>query len=72
MESNSHIATTLKTIQDNIQAALKESKFSQNVRIVGASKFKTVEHILEAYNCGIKDFGENYVEEMVEKAAQVK
>jgi len=72
MESNSSIAETLKTIQENIQAAVKESKFHQTVRLVAASKFKNVEHILEAYNAGIRDFGENYVDEMLEKSPQVK
>ena len=33
-------------------------------KLVAVSKFKPVETILEAYNCGIKDFGENRPQEL--------
>ncbi len=39
----------------------------KNVTLVAVSKTKTKEDILEAYNSGIRDFGENYVQELVEK-----
>lgn len=37
------------------------------VTLVAVSKTKPDELILEAYNCGQKDFGENYVQELVDK-----
>ncbi len=70
-QTNNEIATSLKNINDNIQAALKESQFNQSVRLVAVSKFKPADHIQEVYDCGIRDFGENYVDELVEKSAQV-
>ena len=70
-QNNNEIATSLKNINDNIQAALKESQLNQSVRLVAVSKFKPPDHIQEVYDCGIKDFGENYVDELVEKSAQV-
>ena len=38
-----------------------------NVTLVAVSKTKTVEDILELYELGHRDFGENYVQELVEK-----
>jgi PLP dependent protein len=39
----------------------------QNVTLVAVSKTKPVEDILALYNLGQRDFGENYVQELVEK-----
>lgn len=36
--------------------------------LVGASKFKPVEVIVEAYEAGLQHFGENYVQEIEDKA----
>src|SRR5690349_7168421 len=41
----------------------------KNVTLVAVSKTKTVEDILELYELGQKDFGENYVQELLEKQA---
>ena len=37
------------------------------VSIIAVSKTKPVEDILEAYQNGVRDFGENYVQELIEK-----
>lgn len=37
-------------------------------RLVAVSKTKPKELIIEAYNCGQKHFGENYVQEIFDKA----
>ena len=37
--------------------------------MIAVSKTKPVELLREAYEGGQKDFGENYVDELVEKAA---
>jgi pyridoxal phosphate enzyme (YggS family) len=48
------------------------TEFSERkVTLVAVSKTKPVEDILELYNLGHRDFGENYVQELVEKAAQL-
>src|ERR1700759_3827826 len=44
---------------------------SKNVTLVAVSKTKPVEEILELYNLGQKDFGENYVQELIEKEKQL-
>jgi len=41
----------------------------KNVTLVAVSKTKPAEDILELYNLGHRDFGENYVQELEEKAA---
>lgn len=40
-------------------------------RLVAVSKLKSVDHIKAAYEAGQRVFGENYVQEMVEKAPQL-
>lgn len=42
-----------------------------NTTLVAVSKTKPIEDILELYNLGEKDFGENYVQELVDKHVQL-
>ena len=42
-----------------------------NITLVAVSKTKPVEDILELYNLGHRDFGENYVQELAEKAEKL-
>ena len=44
---------------------------SKNVGLVAVSKTKSPEAITELYQLGQKDFGENYVQELVDKQAQL-
>ena len=44
---------------------------SQNVTLIAVSKTKPVGDIRELYDLGHRDFGENYVQELVEKEAQL-
>ncbi len=41
----------------------------EGVRLVAVSKFKSPEEIMEAYEAGQRDFGENYVQELLAKQA---
>ena len=50
---------------------IKQEIDSLNVKLIAVSKTKTVEEILEAYNAGQREFGENLVQELVEKAEQL-
>lgn len=50
-----------------ITSALKE----KNVTLVAVSKTKPVEDILELYHLGQRNFGENYVQELVQKYQQL-
>jgi pyridoxal phosphate enzyme (YggS family) len=61
------------TTMINIEAYknLVEECKQKNVTLVAVSKTKTVEDILVLYNLGQRDFGENYVQELVEKEKQL-
>jgi PLP dependent protein len=50
---------------------IKKELDAKQVTLVAVSKTKPVEDILELYHLGQRDFGENYVQELVDKAAQL-
>lgn len=51
--------------------AIKTVLDVKGVKLIAVSKTKTVEDIFELYNIGHRDFGENYVQELVEKATKL-
>ena len=52
-------------IKENIKYL--EENIPNNVNILAVSKTKPLEYLEEAYECGVRDFGENKVQELVEK-----
>ena len=50
---------------------IREQFTKAGVTLVAVSKTRSVAEILELYNAGQRDFGENYVQELVEKASQL-
>lgn len=62
----------IETILQNINDACSKSnrKFS-DVKLMAVSKFHPVEEILQAYNCGLKLFGENRVQESCAKFPEI-
>ncbi len=56
-------------IADNIQKL--KSELPTNVTLVAVSKTKPNEDVMEAYNAGHRDFGENKVQDMVAKAEEL-
>ncbi len=62
------IKDNLQTVQDNIdKAAVRAGRDAGDVTLIAVSKTKPVEMLREAYDAGIRDFGENKVQEIVEK-----
>jgi PLP dependent protein len=57
------------SIAQNLQAI--KSKLPAHVKLVAVSKFKPAADIMEAYNAGHTVFGENRVQEMVDKQQQL-
>ncbi|RZC80397.1 hypothetical protein C5167_042985 [Papaver somniferum] len=53
------------------QASEKSGRKAEQVRVVGVSKTKPVSLIRQLYDAGHRCFGENYVQEIVEKAPQL-
>ena len=52
--------------QSSVYNSLKE-QIDSSVTIVAVSKTKPIADLQEAYDIGVRDFGENYVQELVEK-----
>jgi PLP dependent protein len=54
------------TVKENLMH-FRERIQGKNCVLVAISKTKSITEILEAYNTGLKDFGENKVQELLEK-----
>ena len=62
------LADNLATVQKNIeQACLKAGRDPKEVTLVAVSKTKPVEMLQEAYDAGARVFGENKVQEIMDK-----
>ena len=58
----------LESVEEKIQEACKKSgRNREDVTLVAASKTKPVETLQEAYDLGVRVFGENKVQELTEK-----
>lgn len=54
-------------VKSRVQEALRRSGREEDVLILAVSKTRTVEEIRELYDAGVRDFGENYVQELMAK-----
>lgn len=62
------IEEQLKIVEENIQTACKKAgRDRKEVTLIAVSKTKPASMVEEAYACGIRDFGENKVQELVSK-----
>lgn len=67
----STITQNIETVQSNIENALaRVGKATQDVTLIAVSKTKPVSDLMDAYNFGIRDFGENKVQELCDKYEQ--
>jgi PLP dependent protein len=64
------VAAGLSQVRARISAISAEMKISQPT-LVAVSKIMPTTAIMEAYNEGQRHFGENYVQEICEKAPKV-
>ena len=67
----SKIAENLNRINSNIELLKRTLNLSHSITLLAVSKVQPIELILEAYNCGHRDFAENYVDELLEKSSQL-
>ena len=66
------LAENLKQIEENIAKSCERAKRRrEEVTLIAVSKTKPVSMLNEIYNCGIRDFGENKVQEICEKREQL-
>ena len=62
------ISDNLRTVEENINAACGRSGRNRgDVKLIAVSKTKPVEMLREAYDLGCRDFGENKVQELLDK-----
>jgi hypothetical protein len=66
------ISNRLQDILTTIQSAQACSPFAQAVKLVAVSKAQPASAIREAYQAGQSIFGENYLQEALDKQAQLK
>ena len=62
------IKGNLETVQKNIVNACKKANRNfEEVQLIAVSKTKPISMLKEAYDAGVRDFGENKVQEILEK-----
>ena len=66
-------AAAFQSVIQRVQQAAERSgrRGPQQVRVVAVSKTKPVSLIRQVYDVGHRCFGENYVQELIDKAPQV-
>jgi len=63
-----NLVFALQQVHEEIQAALKQShRSTESLTLIAVSKTQPIEKIMELYDLGIKNFGENYVQEALPK-----
>ena len=66
------ITQNIREVESRIDAACSRSgRGRQDVTLIAVSKTKPVSMLKEAYDCGCRHFGENKVQELVEKYEQM-
>lgn len=68
-ERTTELAESLSEIRSRVQRAARSSSPAS---LVAVSKYKPSSDVMACYENGQRDFGENYVQELVEKAQQVR
>ncbi len=62
------IKENLQSVQDNIKEMCRKcGRNPDDVTLIAVSKTKPNEMLMEAYDSGIREFGENYVQELSDK-----
>ena len=63
------LAENIKTVEKNIkEACARANRSASDVTLIAVSKPKPADTCLcEVYDTGMREFGENYVQELVEK-----
>ena len=56
-----------KVIKENVDNIANSSKYNNDVTLIAVSKFKPASDIQQLYDIGVRDFGENKVQELCDK-----
>ena len=66
------LRTQINNLELSIKSASADASRKSNITTIAVSKKKTIEYIKCAYDLGIRNFGENYAQELEDKARQSK
>ena len=73
LKQDTQIAANLKQVEETLRALEKKYQRPTNsVQLLAVSKTKPIKDILAAHSVGQTDFGENYVQEALEKIEELK
>lgn len=68
-----NIFKNIKNVEQKIvRIAEQTQRNADDIQLLAVSKTKPVSQIKEAYQAGLRHFGENYVQESIEKIQQIK
>ena len=71
LDMNTGIAARLEQLEEKIEkACLRSGRKRHEIKLLGVTKFHPVEAVAEAWNAGMRLFGESRVQEGVEKYKQ--
>lgn len=66
------LKTQLASVEQQIEQACQQvQRAPDSVRLLAVSKTKPASMVLEAYQAGLREFGENYVQEAVDKITEL-
>ncbi|MCF0228095.1 MAG: YggS family pyridoxal phosphate-dependent enzyme [Parasporobacterium sp.] len=65
------IKDNYRTILNNVETASAQSPFEKKAKLIAVSKMHSAGEIMEVYEEGQRDFGENKVQELTDKAGQL-
>ena len=65
------IKENFAAVKDQVEEAKARSPYKQEVTLIAVSKTHPVPDLLEAYEAGARDFGENKVQELTDKIPQM-
>lgn len=65
------VKENLVDIESQIRNSTKESSFETSPQVIVVTKYVTIDRAIEAYQAGLRNFGENRIEGFVEKKKQL-
>ncbi len=68
-----NLSDNIESVKERIgQAAVRNGRDADDILLVAATKLQSVEKLIEARDCGLKVFGENKVQELVDKYPNIE
>lgn len=65
------VKENLVDIESQIRNSTKESSFETSPQVIVVTKYVTIDRAIEAYQAGLRNFGENRIEGFIEKKKQL-